>query len=147
MVKKKPQRSVPRVQTAIPARWGVTPDCPRPGKILNLSSRGCLIQASVEPLFGKTIFLRFGLPTGHLMELKGEVVHYQRNVGFALEFGELGDESKQMLEQLVEYYRQLEPDDPRHALSLLSNYREVLGSVARAEDEASETSPELRDKE
>ena len=142
MEKKKPKRSVPRVPTAIPARWGVGRDCPRPGKILNLSRKGCLIQAQVEPLYGKTIFLRFGLPTGHFMELQGEVVHYQRNLGFALEFRELDDETDRMLDQLVEYYRQMGPDDPRHAFSVLTNYRDVLGAVTRADDEAGEKGPE-----
>jgi hypothetical protein len=135
----KKERQAPRVETAIPTRWGVTEECRRHGKILNLSSTGCLISTQAEPLNGKKIFLRFGLPTGHSLELRGDVVQFRRNVGFALEFIELSDSDKFILEQLVEYYRQMSPDDPRQGLALLSDYREALKSLVQNEGEATDT--------
>lgn len=134
----KKERRGARVETAIPTRWGVTVECPRYGKILNLSSSGCLVKTQVEPLNGKPVFIRFGLPTGHSMELRGEVVQFRRNVGFALEFTDLSDSDKFILEQLVEYYRQMSPDDPRHGLALLSDYREALKELVEMEDEKQE---------
>lgn len=136
--KYKKERRAPRVDTAIPTRWGVTNECARYGKILNLSTTGCLISTQVEPLNGKIIYLRFGLPTGHSLELQGEVVQFRRNVGFALEFEELSQQDIFTLEQLVEYYRQMSPDDPRHGLALLSDYREALKSLINSDDEAEE---------
>lgn len=133
--KYKKQRRGPRVETAIPVRWGVTKECPRYGKILNLSSQGCLIESQVEPLNGKVVYLRFGLPTGHTMALQGEPVNYRRGVGFSLEFTELSDSDSFTLEQLVEYYHQMSPDDPRHGQALLEDFREVLKSIANVEDE------------
>lgn len=130
------QRRAPRVETAIPVRWGITAECPRYGKILNLSSKGCLIESPVEPLNGKIIFLRFGLPTGHSIALQGEPVKYRRGVGFSIEFVELNDEDSYTLEQLVEYYREMSPDDPRHGQALLADFREVLKSITTSEDEA-----------
>lgn len=130
------QRRASRVETAIPARWGITPDCPRHGKILNLSSIGCLIEAQIEPLNGKTIFLRFGLPTGHPIALQGEPIKYRRGVGFALEFTDLSDADSYTLEQLVEYYREMSPDDPRHGQAVLADFRKALKSITASEDEA-----------
>ena len=134
----KKERRSPRVDTAIPTRWGVTNECARYGKILNLSTTGCLISTQVEPLNGKTVFLRFGLPTGHSLELQGEVVQYRRNIGFALEFEGLTETDNFTLEQLVEYYRQMSPDDPRHGLALLSDYREALKSLINSDEAADE---------
>ncbi len=132
------ERRAARVETAIPTRWGVTEECPRYGKILNLSSTGCLIQTQAEPLNGKIVHVRFGLPTGHSIELRGEVVQFRRNVGFALEFIELSESDKFILEQLVEYYRQMSPDDPRHGLALLSDYREALKALINEDEDANE---------
>lgn len=136
--KYKKERRAARVDTAIPTRWGVTNECSRYGKILNLSTTGCLISTQVEPLNGKTIYLKFGLPTGHSIELQGEVVQFRRNVGFALEFENLSEEDRFTLDQLVEYYRQMSPDDPRHGLALLSDYREALKSLIKPDDHKKE---------
>ena len=133
----KKERRGERVETAIPTRWGVTEECPRYGRILNLSSTGCLIKTQAEPLNGKIIHVRFGLPTGHSIELRGEVVQFRRNVGFALEFIELTEADTYILDQLVEYYRQMSPDDPRHGLALLSDYRNALKSLIQ-DDEGGE---------
>ena len=83
-MKEKPQRRGARAETAIPARWGVTSECSRRGKIVNLSNSGCLLRTQIEPLSGQIIFLTFGLPTGHPIELRGEVAGYRRDVGFAI---------------------------------------------------------------
>lgn len=136
--KYKKERKAPRVETLIPTRWGITEECSRHGKILNLSSKGCLIKTQAEPLNGKTIFIRFGLPTGHSIELRGEVVQFRRNIGFALEFLELSESDTFILEQLVEYYRQMSPDDPRQGLALLSDYRKALKSLIQTEEETNE---------
>jgi hypothetical protein len=133
----KPRRA-PRVETAIPVRWGITNECPRYGRILNLSSKGCLIETPVEPLNGKVIFLRFGLPTGHSISIQGEPVKYRRGVGFAIEFTEMSPEDSYTLEQLVEYYREMSPDDPRHGQAMLADFREVLKSITTADEAAEE---------
>jgi hypothetical protein len=140
--KYKKERQAPRVETAIPTRWGINAECPRYGKILNLSSAGCLISTQAEPLNGKTIHLRFGLPTGHSIELRGEVVQFRRNVGFALEFIELSESDKFILEQLVEYYRQMSPDDPRHGIALLSDYRAALKELIQTDGDSVEAEDE-----
>lgn len=139
------QRQAPRVETAIPVRWGVTEDCPRYGKILNLSSKGCLIDSAVEPLNGKTIYLRFGLPTGHSIALQGEPVKYRRGIGFSVEFTGLSSEDAYTLEQLVEYYREMSPDDPRHGQALLADFREALKSITASEGDSAEENKKATD--
>jgi hypothetical protein len=39
-----------------------------------------------------------------------------------------------MLEQLVEYYRQISPDDPRHGQAILADFRNALKEIASSED-------------
>ena len=131
---KSQKRGAPRVETAIPVRWGANPECPRYGRILNLSVKGCLLEAQVEPLNGKIVFLRFGLPTGHSISLQGEPVKYRRGLGFALEFTNLSEEDYYTLEQLVEYYRQMSPDDPRHGQAILADFRNALRELTSSGD-------------
>ena len=104
------QRKVERVRTSIPAEWGVTRGYPRAGKIVSLSSKGCLIRTDhVEPLFGKTIHLRFPLPDDEWMLLEGEVIYYLRDVGFAVEFTGIPDKTNHLLTQFLSELRSGDP--------------------------------------
>lgn len=119
------RRKVVRVRTAIPAEWGVTPHgYPRGGKIVSLSNKGCLIRTDhVEPLYGKTVYLRFPLPDDEWMALQGEVIYYLRDVGFALEFSELNDKDNYLLSRLVQDYHRGDPYKPSGAAPPLSPAR------------------------
>lgn len=128
-MKEKPQRRGARAATAIPARWGVTSECSRRGKIVNLSKSGCLLNTQLEPLAGQIIFLTFGLPTGHPIELRGEIAGYRRDVGYAIEFVDVSPDDQHTLDQLVEYYHEMGPDDPRHSLSVVDSYRQGLREI------------------
>lgn len=104
------RRKVARVATSIPVEWGVMRGYTRHGKIISLSSRGCLIRTDhIEPLYGKTIYLRFPLPDDEWMELEAQVVYYLREVGFAVEFAELTDQKKYLLSRLIENYSAGDP--------------------------------------
>lgn len=104
------RRKVPRVRTAIPVEWGVTNTYSRGGRVVSLSTRGCLIRTDhVEPLYGKTVFLRFPLPDDDVVALEGHVIYYLRDVGFAVEFAELPDREHYLLARLVQDYRRGDP--------------------------------------
>lgn len=104
------RRKVERAHTSIPCEWGVSKNYNRSGKILSLSAKGCLISTDhVEPLYGKTIHLRFPLPDDEWMTLEGEVIYYLRDVGFAVEFAGLTDMIRYLLSRLVEGYRKGDP--------------------------------------
>ncbi|HYE64099.1 MAG TPA: PilZ domain-containing protein [Pyrinomonadaceae bacterium] len=98
-------REVERVPTSIPVNWGVTRECLRRGTITSLSVKGCLIEAKIEALYGKPIFINFRLPTERWLFLQGEVIYYLRNVGFGIQFTKLTEEDKGMLSLLVDYFR------------------------------------------
>jgi hypothetical protein len=100
------RRTVERVQTSIPVEWGVTPAYARGGKIISLSAKGCLLRTEyVEPLYGKTIHLRFPSTNDDWITLEAQVIYYLRDVGFAVEFTALDKELSRALAQLVDENR------------------------------------------
>src|ERR687889_106441 len=104
------RRKVPRVRTAIPVEWGVTNAYARGGRVVSLSTRGCLIRTEHdEPLYGKTVHLRFPLPDDDLIALEGHVIYYLRDVGFAVEFAGLADREHYLLSRLVQDHRKGDP--------------------------------------
>ena len=104
------RRKVPRVRTAIPVEWGVTSAYAHGGRVVSLSVRGCLIRTEhVEPLYGKTVHLRFPLPDDDQLALAGHVIYYLRDVGFAVEFDATPDREHYLLARLVQDYRKGDP--------------------------------------
>lgn len=104
------RRRVHRVRTAIPVEWGTSDNYARSGRVVSLSTRGCLIRTDhVEPLYGKTVFLRFPLPDDDVVAVEGHVIYYLRDVGFAVEFTELPDREHYLLARLVQDYRRGDP--------------------------------------
>lgn len=104
------RRRVPRVRTSIPVEWGTSEAYARSGRVVSLSTRGCLIRTDhVEPLYGKTVYLRFPLPDDDVIALEGHVIYYLREVGFAVEFNELPDREHYLLSRLVQDFRRGDP--------------------------------------
>ena len=102
-----------RVATRLPVEWGLTPKYEYHGKITSLSRGGCLLQTeAIQPLFGKTIYLRVPLPEYELWEVRGEVLYYLREVGFGVEFSALADEDSATLRDLMLRQREGPPDSP-----------------------------------
>jgi hypothetical protein len=73
-------------------------------------------------------------------------VKYRRGVGFSVEFTGLTSEDTYTLEQLVEYYREMSPEDPRHGQALLADFRKALKSITASEDKAIEEDGESDNK-
>ena len=110
---KQGRRKVVRVGVDLPVEWGLTPRYEHHGKITSLSRGGCLLQTdAIQPLFGKTIYIRIPLPDHEWWEVHGEVLYYLRDVGFGVEFSDLSDEDASTLRQLMQYYREHPPDSP-----------------------------------
>jgi CheY-like chemotaxis protein len=101
-------RRVERVQVSIPVNWGIAPeDYKYDGTITSLSVNGCLVQTNIiETFYDKLIFLRFRLPSGNWMPLRGRVLYYLNSVGFGMEFMELAEDDRAKLKLFVEYCRQ-----------------------------------------
>jgi len=112
-VKKRGRRKLVRVPVALPVEWGLTDKYEYHGKITSLSHRGCLLQTvAVQPLFDKTIHIRFPLPDRDWWEAEGRVLYYLRDVGFGVEFSDLTDEDDATLRGLMQHYREHPPGAP-----------------------------------
>jgi len=95
------------VPTSLPVEWGLTKSYQYHGKVTSLSGGGCLLQTpSIQPLFGKPIFIRVPLPDQEWWEVSGTVLYYVRDVGFGVEFSDLSDDDKSTLRLLMEHYRE-----------------------------------------
>lgn len=93
--------------TSLPVEWGPTNKCQYSGKVTSLSSGGCLIKTSaIQPLYGKTIFIRVPLPDQEWWEVQGTILYYVRDFGFGVEFTDLTDEDKSTLRLLMQHYRE-----------------------------------------
>ena len=108
---KQGRRKVGRVTTDLPIEWGLTPRCEHHGKVTSLSRGGCLLQTeAIQPLFGKTIYMRIPLPEREWWEVRGEVLYYLREVGFGVEFNDLSDGDSATLNALMRHHREQPPD-------------------------------------
>ena len=97
--------------TSLPVEWGLTPKYEYHGKITSLSHGGCLLQtAAVQPLFGKTIYIRVPLPEHEWWEARGQVLYYLRDTGFGVEFSSLTDEDASTLRRLMQHHREHPPE-------------------------------------
>lgn len=91
---------------SLPVEWGLTKAYHYHGKVLSLSGGGCLLKTpAIQPLFGKTIFIRVPLPDQEWWEISGTVLYYVREVGFGVEFSELSDDDMNTLRLLMQHYR------------------------------------------
>ncbi len=101
-----------RAAASLPVEWGLTTKYEHHGKITSLSPGGCLLETgAVQPLFGKTIYIRVPLPEREWWEVRGEVLYYLRDTGFGVEFSSLGDEDSATLRRLMQHHREHPPDD------------------------------------
>ena len=107
MRKGRGRRKVVRVPTSLPVEWGLTKKYQYHGKITSLSAGGCLLETNaIQPLYGKTLYIRVPLPDREWWEVQGEVLYYVREVGFGLQFSEMTDDDRSTLRQLMQHYRE-----------------------------------------
>ena len=100
--------------TSLSVEWGLSQKYQYHGKITSLSAGGCLLAtSSVQPLYGKTIYIRVPLPDQEWWEVRGEVLYYVRDVGFGVQFFDMTDDDRSMLRLLMQHYRENLPDDSR----------------------------------
>jgi hypothetical protein len=110
---KRGRRRVVRVTSSLPVEWGLTEKYEHGGKITSLSHGGCLLQTvAIQPLHGKTIYIRVPLPDRDWLEVRGRALYYLREVGFGVEFTDLTDEDAATLRALMRHYHEHPPDAP-----------------------------------
>ena len=100
-----------RVPTSLPVEWGLTPKYEHHGKITSLSHGGCLLQTpAIQPLYGKTLYIRVPLPEREWWEVRGEVLYYLRDTGFGVEFSGLDEEDAATLRRLMQHHLDNPPE-------------------------------------
>jgi hypothetical protein len=99
------------VPASLPVEWGLTLNYEYHGKITSLSNGGGLLEtAAVQPLYGKTIYIRVPLPEREWWEVRGQVLYFLRDTGFGVEFSDLTGEDTATLRRLMQHHREHPPD-------------------------------------
>jgi len=93
-----------RVRLPLELRWGGLSGR-HAARLYDLSSSGCYIEAPGRVHTGELVRFEVQSPTGRWLRLKGEVVHAQTHMGFALRFLDLSESQACVLDELVEYAR------------------------------------------
>lgn len=130
------ERERVEVETAIYVLWGVDESL-RGGKITSISIKGCFIQTKTEAVAGQAISIHVRLPTERWLILTGDVIHVLRRVGFGVQFKELAEDERGMLELLVEYYSH----DPAIVASVVCEDEQPRRDVLRIKGRKVQTTP------
>jgi hypothetical protein len=96
------KRRYERVVVDIPVRWGLTPDCPKEGRVLSLSVGGCFIRTPEKIDPRQIVYLDLWVPGAR--PLAGEVRYRVGNYGLGVEFKAAGSLTAEMLAHLVDFY-------------------------------------------
>ncbi|HEX8181868.1 MAG TPA: PilZ domain-containing protein [Pyrinomonadaceae bacterium] len=103
------RRRAERVRVALDAHWeGVLAQCS--GTVIDLSTAGCFILTPDQVRPKELIRMELVKPTGGLLYLWGEVVYQVNEMGFAVRFTSLTDKEEAMLNLLIEYLREAQPE-------------------------------------
>jgi PilZ domain len=108
----KDRRSQERLEVCLDAVWDGSGS--RSARIADLSEGGCFVDTIGEAYTGELLTFHIQLPDGNWLDLKGEVAHQMRPVGFGLRFVELSDEQREQLRQFLEFLKK--PHDPVRAV-------------------------------
>ena len=96
-----PPRAYERLPMSLEIRmWGTAP-----ARTRDLCLGGCYIESLAHVTVGQFLLFEMQLPSGRWLPLRGEVIYHRRNQGFGVSFIELPDESRRMLEYLIDYAR------------------------------------------
>ena len=96
------ERRYERVSVDIPVYWGLTPDCPKQGRVLSLSVGGCFLRTPEEVEPGRVTYLDLWLPGQR--PLVGEVRYRLEGYGLGVEFKVAGPLTAELLANLVAFY-------------------------------------------
>ena len=105
------QRLSGRVRLPLELRWeGLSGR--HAARLYDLSSSGCYIETPGQVQAGELVRFEVQSPTGRWLRLKGEVVHTQTHMGFALRFLDLSESQTCVVDELVEYARAVSVHPP-----------------------------------
>ncbi|MBA2341226.1 MAG: response regulator [Pyrinomonadaceae bacterium] len=95
---------VPRKHQRVPVLFEVVLEATsgkHDARMSDISMGGCYIDTIGHVSTGEAVVFKVNLPTGHWVQLRGEVVHHLPNVGVGLRFAHLSEEEEILIEQVV----------------------------------------------
>jgi Tfp pilus assembly protein PilZ len=93
-----------RIKVTFFIHWGFDAVCSRQARITSLSVGGCFVQTADAAETGQRVFLRMALPEERV--LPGEVRYHMPEIGFGLMFVDMTVEERQIIQSLIEHYKQ-----------------------------------------
>ena len=94
------RRRVARIPKALAVRWDGLPEG-HEASTSDLSEDGCFIEALVLPTMGERLLVELKTPTGREVRLQGEVKHLKAGAGFGIQFINLSELERIILELLA----------------------------------------------
>ena len=99
------QRQAQRVRASLFAIWDMTQQSVASADVINFSTNGCFMHSRNGLPTKPDVDLQLRLPTERWIQTRGHIVHTSQPDGFGVSFTEIANEDRDMLELLVEYYR------------------------------------------
>jgi len=93
-----------RVQERVPISLEVVCESAsgkRDARMSDISAGGCYIDSITQVNIGEIVTFKTRLPTGHWVQLRGEVVNQEWHTGFDLRFTDLSEEEEALLAELI----------------------------------------------
>lgn len=76
----------------------------REARVTDLSMGGCFVDSILMVIQGEKIVFRLRIPTGELLKLSGEIAYSLPRFGFGIQFDDLSEEQRFLLEQTILVY-------------------------------------------
>lgn len=94
------RREEKRKRVSIEAQWeGMSGR--HNARITDISLGGCFLETLGHAALGEVIVFEIKIPGGKWLQLRGEVISYDPNIGFGLSFTYLTEEEENLLTRLV----------------------------------------------
>ena len=97
------RRSEKRVRVAADIEWANEGEM-RPGRLGDLSSKGCFVLTAGEFADGEIVRLFFPMTDGSKLEIVAEVRNYVEDIGFAARFVSLSDSQREFVRNFAELH-------------------------------------------
>lgn len=99
------QRRAERVRASLFAIWDMTQTNVASADVINFSTGGCFMHSRNGLPDKQEVDLQLRLPTERWLQTRGRIVHTHEPDGFGVNFTEMTEQDRAMLELLVDYYR------------------------------------------
>lgn len=93
-----------RTQTRVPVSLEVVCEAAsgkHSARISDIDASGCYVDSITQVAVGEIVTFKARLPTGHWVQLRGEVISHEWHAGYDLRFRDLTDEEETLLAEVI----------------------------------------------